>query len=58
MDAEVLLGNYWRLAKPRVICAEGKDKAEEKVLSRLLAPRGYRLQARAGYSLIYVREKS
>ena len=57
MDAEVLRGNDWRLAKPRVICAEGKDEAEKKGLSRLLEPRGYRLQARAGYSLIYVREK-
>ena len=55
MDAEVLRGNDWRLAKPRVICVEGKDDAEQKMLTRLLAPRGYRFQARAGYSLIYVR---
>jgi hypothetical protein len=55
MDAEVLKGNNWRLAKPRVICAEGKDEDEEKNLTRLLLVRGYRLQARAGYSLIYVR---
>jgi FkbM family methyltransferase len=55
MDATVLRGNDWRLASPRVICAEAKDEAEEKILSRLLAPRGYRLQAQAGYSLIYVK---
>jgi FkbM family methyltransferase len=55
MDVAVLRGNDWRLASPRVICAEAKDEAEEKILSRLLAPRGYRLQARAGYSLIYVK---
>jgi hypothetical protein len=48
MDATVLKGNDWHLASPRAICAE-------KILSRLLAPRGYRLQARAGYLLIYVK---
>lgn len=53
MDAAVIRGNDWRLASPRVICAEAKDQAEEKILSCLLVPRGYRLQARAGYSLIY-----
>lgn len=55
MDLAVLQGNDWGLAKPRVICVEGKDDTEQKMLTRLLAPRGYRVQARAGYSLIYVR---
>jgi len=55
MDLEVLKGNDWGRVKPRVLCVEGKDDAEEADITRFLSTLGYRLRARAGYSLIYVR---
>jgi len=57
MDLEVLQGNDWGKIKPKVVCVEGKDEAEEATLTRFLLPHGYRLRARAGYSLIYVNER-
>lgn len=55
MDWQILSGNDWRKFRPKCICAECAT-GEEQRLAHYLAEQGYRLEARAGHSRIFVLE--
>ena len=56
MDLQILQGHDWKRCRPKVICAEAKTPGEERKLKALLQRRGYAMQARIFYSVIFVRK--